>query len=324
MTWELLAVGILLATAAVAVHDFLHGQRLIPDLYEEWRIARADLATLDRAHQAAAERSVVIVTLTTIPSRLPYIEDTLKSLLRQTRLPAGIRLYVPAFSARENRPYEIPQRLRQLASVTIHACSDLGPATKFIPALTSLPPDQLVLAVDDDRIYPPNLVADLEAAARARTDAAYGFSGWIAPKDLIDKPTTVIANLLERPPVPIYAQRQRRPRPVDVLQGTGGYLIRPRFFALDRLVDYSAAPAAARSVDDVWMSAHCMVDKFVIPARRSNFQARRRMAIYKRTSLGWANRGRRNEERKNSIMLRYFADRWMVARQNPTAARNDG
>jgi hypothetical protein len=72
------------------------------------------------------------------------------------------------------------------------------------------------------------------------------------------------------------------------------------------------------------MSAHCRVAKFVIPARRSNFQARRRMAIYKRTSLGWANRGKRNEERKNSIMLRYFADRWMVARQSGTAARNNG
>jgi hypothetical protein len=106
------------------------------------------------------------------------------------------------------------------------------------------------------------------------------------------------------------------------LQGTGGYLIRPRFFALDRLVDYSAAPAAARNVDDVWMSAHCRVDKLVIPARRSNFQARRRTLIYKRTSLGWANRGRRNEERKNSIMLRHFADRWML--QHEAGARNDG
>jgi hypothetical protein len=322
MMWELLVVGIVVA-AAVAAHDFLHGQRLIPDLWEEWRIARADLAALDRANLARADRSDIIVSLTTIPSRLLHIDDTLKSLLRQTRPPAEIRLYVPTFSARENRAYEIPERLRRLACVTIHTCSDLGPATKFIPALTSLPPDQPVLAVDDDRIYPPNLVADLEAAARARPDAAYGFSGWIAPRDLIDKPTTVIANLLERPPVPIYAQRQRRPRPVDVLQGTGGYLIRPGFFALDRLVDYSAAPAAARSVDDVWMSAHCKVDKFVIPARRSNFQARRRMAIYKRTSLGRVNRGKRNEERKNSIMLRYFADRWMLTREHSAGVQGE-
>ena len=322
MIWGFLTVGIVVAVA-VAAHDFLHGQRLIADLWEEWRIARADLLVLDRANQACAGRSDIIVSLTTIPSRLPYIEDTLKSLLRQTRPPAEIRLYVPAFSARENRPYEIPARLRQLTSVTIHACSDVGPATKFIPALTSLPPDQLVLAVDDDRIYPPNLVADLEAAARARPDAAYGFSGWIAPEDLIDKPTTVIANLLERPPVPIYAQRQRRPRQVDILQGTGGYLIRPRFFALDRLVDHSTAPAAARSVDDVWMSAHCRVDKFVIPAKRSNFQARRRMTIYKGTSLGRANRGRRNEDRKNSIMLRYFADRWMLTRRQGADVRHD-
>ena len=98
--WALAVIALVLVAAAIAAHDFLHGQRLIPDLWEEWRTARADLGALDRANQARAERSDIIISLTTIPSRLPYIEDTLKSLLRQTRPPAEIRLYVPAFSAR--------------------------------------------------------------------------------------------------------------------------------------------------------------------------------------------------------------------------------
>jgi hypothetical protein len=311
MIWAVAAL-VVLALFAVAAFDFLHGQTLIRDLCDEFRIARAELGALDRANQARSERSGIVVSLTSIPSRLAFIDDTLKSLLRQTRAPAEIRLYLPVFSARENRPYEIPERLRRLASVSIQPCDDFGPATKFIPALTSLPADQLVLALDDDRIYPPNLIADLEAAARKQPEAAYGFSGWVAPDDLVDRPTTVIANLLETPPVPLYARRQSQPRPVDVLQGTGGYLIRPRFFALDRLIDYATAPAAARLVDDIWMSAHCRVAKFVIAARRSNFQPWRRMMIYKRTSLGWINRGARDEDRKNSIMLRYLADRWTV------------
>ncbi len=322
MIWVLAAIAVVASAGAIVAHDFLHGQRLISDLWEELQISRADLFVLDRANLARAERSEVIISLTTIPSRLPYLNDTLKSLLRQTRSPAEIELYIPAFSARENRPYEIPEWLLHLRSVSIHPCSDFGPATKFAPALSELPPNQLLLALDDDRIYPPNLVADLEAAARRQAEAAYGFSGWVAPPDLVDRPTTLLANVLERPPVPIYALRQRSLRAVDVLQGSGGYLVRPRFFALDRLVDYSGAPAAARTVDDVWMSAHCNVAKFVIPARRSNFQPRRRMALYKRTSLGWINRGVHNKDRANSIMLRYFADRWTIGK--PRGAQRGG
>jgi hypothetical protein len=312
MIWIASTIVVVALACAVFAFDFLHGQRLISDLWEEFLISRADLLKLDRANQMHGQRSDVIVSLTTIPSRLPYLDDTLKSLLRQTRPAAEIRLYIPSFSLREQRRYEIPQAYRQLKSITVIACEDFGPATKFIPALTSLPPDQPVLVLDDDRIYPPNLIADLETATRSNADAAYGFSGWIAPANLVDEPTSLLANLLERPPVPIYARRQRHLRPVDVLQGTGGYLVRPRFFSLDRLTDFSNTPASARTVDDVWMSAHCNVAKFVIPAKRSNFQAWRRSVIFKRTSLGWVNRGASNEARGNSIMLKYFADRWTV------------
>ena len=62
--WALAIIALVLVAAAIAAHDFLHGQRLIPDLWEEWRTARADLGALDRANQARAERSDVIVSLT--------------------------------------------------------------------------------------------------------------------------------------------------------------------------------------------------------------------------------------------------------------------
>lgn len=310
MLWLIAAV--LAGLLAVKAVNFFEGEDVLRDLRDEFLLARMDLAELDRA-AAHAPRSSAIVCLTTIPSRLPYIDDTLKSLLRQTLLPREIWLHAPAFSKRENRPYEVPAHLRGLQSVRIRDCDDWGPATKFIPALTGLPPDQLLIVLDDDRIYPPNLVRDLDAAAHALPDAAHGLSGWTVPDDLVDRPTTVVANLLQRPPAPVRATRLAAARRVDVLQGVSGYAVRPRFFDLASLTDYTRAPPEALTVDDVWMSAHCRVPKFVVPARRSSFQPWRRRTLYKKTSLGWVNRGRTDEERRNSILLRHFRDAWMTS-----------
>jgi len=58
-----------------------------------------------------------------------------------------------------------------------------------------------------------------------------------------------------QPPAPVRATRLRTPYEVDVLQGMSGYLVRPEFFDLRALCDYSAAPEAVFFVDDVWISA---------------------------------------------------------------------
>src|SRR6185437_10224938 len=103
----------------------------------------------------------------------------------------------------------------------------------LIPSLV-LPQDEKIVVVDDDRIYPANLIADLESAADSLGNAAVAFSGWVAPTDL-----TVLTNIAMTPPVPVRARRLRAPRPVDMVQGLSGYLVRPRFFDAAELTDYS-------------------------------------------------------------------------------------
>ncbi|HVZ68329.1 MAG TPA: hypothetical protein VG891_02625 [Rhizomicrobium sp.] len=311
MIWIL--AGLLAAAAAgVWVYNFMEGETLIRDLIDEVRLSRTELKVLDRAWAAAPLRSDCVVSMTSLPSRLPFVAATLKSLLRQKRLPARIRLNLPAFSRREQTAYAIPEWLRDLNSVEIVPCEDYGPATKLIPSLV-LAPDTKIVVVDDDRIYPANLIADLEAAADTMPDAAVGFSGWIAPRDLTDRPTTILTNIAMTPPVPIRARRVRKPRAVDMLQGLSGYLVRPKFFDLAKLTDYAGAPEAAFFVDDVWIGAHCNAPKYVIPARRAGYPGRKRRAFYKQTSLGLVNRGGGDvNKRNNTIMLRHFAGRWKV------------
>src|SRR6516165_10586793 len=53
----------------------------------------------------------VIVSLSTVPSRINNLRATIRSLLKQTRPPNEIVLAVPDFSIREERPYVVPEYL---------------------------------------------------------------------------------------------------------------------------------------------------------------------------------------------------------------------
>lgn len=311
---------VIVVTAATCVwfYNFMQGETLLRDLIDEWRLERIDIRTLDAAWSANRNRSDCIVSLTTLPSRLPYIASTLKSLMRQDRAPAKIRLNAPYFSKREGKAYDMPAWLSDLRSVEIVRCEDFGPATKLIPSVSALPADQKIVVVDDDRIYPRNMIADFDAAAGRSPDAAFCLGGWVVPHDLIDRQTTIRSSALMLPPAPLHALRLRRPRPIDILQGMAGFLVRPRFFDLGALTDYSRAPPAAFFVDDVWISAHCNAPKYIIPARRAGHVAHRRSKFYRQTSLGRINGGDGDpNNRNNTILLRHFAGKWQSGAARP-------
>lgn len=301
-------VLLLAGAAAIAVHDYVTGGNVILDFRDAWRLRNLELRRLDAAWAENPHRSGIVVSLTSTPSRLSHLGDTLKSLLLQTRPPAEIRLNIPQFSKREKTSYVVPDWLPALRSVRVVRCEDYGPATKFIPTLITEPPDRLVVVVDDDRIYPSRLLADLEAAAVADPGAAIGTTGWIVPADMTDRPTN-FSNLFPRPPAPIMSTKIRHPCPVDILKGVSGYAVRPRFFDLEKLADYSTAPPEAFFVDDIWLSGKCRAPKIVIPTRRTNFHPRRRAQFYRSTSLGRLD----SDKSRNTVMLKYFGpDCWRV------------
>ena len=309
----LLAGGGAMAWLALVIYNFFEGETLLRDILDEIGLSRSNLAALDKAWARNPDRSEAIVSLSTTPSRLPFLAPTLKSLLRQSRAPKRIVLNLPAYSLREKTAYVVPECLEALSAVEIVRCDDLGPATKLTPALLREPPDQTIIVVDDDRIYPPTLVAELEDAAKADPDTAFAMCGWIVPPDLIDRPTTVWSNLTLKAPVPLRARRLRKPVPIDVLMGFAGYIVRPRFFDPAAVQDYAAAPPEAFFVDDVWFSAHCTAEKVALPSQRYNYQPKLQRAFYERTSLAAINRGPGgNERRNNTIVIQEFADKWRV------------
>lgn len=320
LVWGVAAAGAVLAVTGI--YSYVEGVRFWRDLADELALRRADLDALDREWAARSERSGAIVTMTTIPSRMPLIGETLKSLLRQTRAPARIVINVPRFSRREQRGYEIPAYLDRLSSVEIHRCDDWGPATKLIPSLLRFPAGRKIIVADDDRIYPPNLIEDLERASAAHPGCAIGLGGWRVPDDLTDRPTTLWADLRGLPPVPLKATRLRKPVAVDIFQGMAGYLVQPHFFDLDAVTDYSAAPEAVFYVDDVWLSGHCKAPKLVIPAARINYEPMRNARFFKSTSVALINRGDGTpESRNNTVAIRHLKDAWLCSRREE---RGDG
>lgn len=310
----IIAAIIIAGIIALCVYDFLVGHRTPLDLVKECRIARSDIKALDERCATNPDRSSIIVSLTSIPSRLPLIADTLKSLLDQTRAPAEIRLYLPKVSQRENRPYPIPRWLAELACVRVIRCEeDHGPATKFLPALQSLPPDQMLVVVDDDRIFQSRMIELFDRHALADREAAFGFGGWVVPPDLIDRKTTFRMALFNTPPAQIRSARVRGPAPMDILMGAHAFLVRPRFFDLQRLADFRDTPPAVRFADDIWISAHCLVPKFVLPLSPGDFQPRRHLPSYIRSSIGRLNRNGPPEAWLNTIALKYFGpEPWKV------------
>jgi hypothetical protein len=312
-------LGVLvLALPVLYTYEHFAGENPIIDMLYDLRLRHSDLAALDRTSAANLNCADIIVTLTTLPSRIERIDMTLKSLLRQTLSPAAIRINIPHTSRREGRAYEVPSWLRRLRSVHIVRCEDFGPSTKLIPTLLDAGPEQRLLVVDDDRIYHPHFIEQMVAAAQAQPDAAVAGSGWDAPSDLTDRPSTLVATLLGRPPVPIKCTRVREVQEVDVIQGLSGYVVKPKFFDRLALADYTRAPEAAFFVDDVWISAHCRARKLVVRGRRTNFPSIFDARFFKRSSLALINRGTGTPaSRNNTIMLRYFADRWRSRRLRP-------
>jgi len=96
-----------------------------------------------------------VISLTTIPPRLPKLQKTLESLDRQSV--DVVYLNLPDFCIKTKSRYRLPDWLMsaQWQRLTVHYCGvDHGPATKIIPTLEAeRDADTQILICDDDNWY---------------------------------------------------------------------------------------------------------------------------------------------------------------------------
>ena len=108
------------------------------------------------------DNSDLIVSLTTLPSRINSLDLTLTSLLKQSNLPSKVVVWI---TDKIDRSYISENVLEfERHGIEFRFIKDLGPHTKLLYALKEFP-EHRIITVDDDIIYPPNMIKCLLSAS---------------------------------------------------------------------------------------------------------------------------------------------------------------
>lgn len=113
------------------------------------------------------ERSQIIVSLSTSPQRILKIKPMIDSIINQNLVPDKIILNLPYVFKRNNSKFDqIPSFLTKNKLVFINWCEDIGPLTKILPSIQlAKSPNDIVICVDDDILYPKYLIKKMVAKA---------------------------------------------------------------------------------------------------------------------------------------------------------------
>ncbi|MFN0290214.1 glycosyltransferase [Pedobacter helvus] len=107
----------------------------------------------------------IIVSMTSKPDRIHKVWLVVESLLRQKEMPNAVILYLALDEFRDEKI--LPQRLLKLKKrglQIVFVADNLKPHNKYFYAIASFPKANII-TVDDDKIYPPNLVSVLKQYA---------------------------------------------------------------------------------------------------------------------------------------------------------------
>lgn len=234
-----------------------------------------------------------VVTLTTVPSRIALIKPTVLSLLRQTLHPGRIEINLGEVPPKPSERWLIPDWLQELKAVQLHWINpDLGPASKWIPTVRRYEgTETLIVVVDDDMIYAPTLLESLVAADRqAKGRAVFCGNG---------HPITRNLRFFDHPSDKAISVGQRR---VAIVEGCGGYTLRPQHFDCAALTALDGVPAGALRNDDIWVSG--LLSRRGIPKYQIPVGKRHSLPQAETSAIG----GARAEA--SDALLRYFERDW--------------
>lgn len=111
--------------------------------------------------------SKVVISLTTVPERMNLpVEDgfnsVIKSLCEQNYDNYEVHLNLPEIykvtGERYVKPDWLVKNLEEYPHLKIFTTDDIGPATKVVPTVQRESPDTLLIVVDDDLVYHPEMI----------------------------------------------------------------------------------------------------------------------------------------------------------------------
>jgi hypothetical protein len=196
----------------------------------------------------------IIISLTSIPPRFQGLPAILESLLRQSVTPTKIEINIP-------KKYRNPKFTMYSASQIPEGFEvriveeDYGPATKILPTVQRYrDQDVVIIYVDDDRIYRPDLIESLVTMAEQHPTcaiAAYTVSVKRQLRESYWRKRPLNYRLCRLATFGTWNPKRAADHDeFRIAEGFGGVLVRPHFFD-NQLFNF---PDHLRSVDDVWIS----------------------------------------------------------------------
>ena len=97
---------------------------------------------------------MIYISISAIPQRIKNLNESIQSLLNQTKKPDKIFINIPYKYQRfpeTIRDDQIPKFNSSIVEVT--RCEDYGPGTKLLGSLNKFEKNSLVILADDDHVY---------------------------------------------------------------------------------------------------------------------------------------------------------------------------
>jgi hypothetical protein len=135
----------------------------------------------------------LVVSFTSIPSRINNIHSILFSIAQQTYEPDIIVMHYPKKCIRLNQDYDITalktiiQNSKLSNKIIINECDDYGPITKLYPIMNMsiIKPDDIIIVIDDDNYYNKYLFEHLVTNfMKYNKKVAFCVSGIMYPTEL--------------------------------------------------------------------------------------------------------------------------------------------
>ena len=183
----------------------------------------------------------IVVSLTSYPKRIGTVNQVIETLLCQTLEPKMIVLWL-ADSQFPNRESDLPEQLTSLISsrFQIRWTGDTRSYKKLIPALKAFPED-IIITVDDDILYQPEMVERLVRGYRKYPECIQCHRCTTFNYPSLDG-VTIIPNASKVYPIPTYLHK---------VTGCGGCLYPPHSLHPDALRE-ELFMGLAPTNDDIW------------------------------------------------------------------------
>lgn len=263
-------------------------------------------------------RERIVVSFTTIPSRIQYVQPVIDSIRSQSLSPDAIELNIPKEYRR--RDFGEPDAAKFPHHCDVVICdADYGPATKVLPTVQrySGRDDVIIVYCDDDRLYDRDWLKRLVELSRQYPDACIAEQGFNAVKRIAQ----INANLGESPkktPLEKFKSlfsRRVMPAPIDIAEGFGGVLVKPDFYG-EMVFDI---PDVFWTVDDIWLSGCLAVAGVPIYRTRKTRGQKSQPLMEGETDVGedmdslkHATIAEHNRDRADLTCMKYFLENHKV------------